>query len=109
MKKQLEIQATEEKIRRNELLNRNMLNDEDLWVMVQDDSKPSNCHENSTGIQVEPSSVELAREFIRCLPIQPKKTLFVNQFTEVGLLHWSNLHIEQTWGGLTNLYNKFIL
>lgn len=43
MRKQLEIQATEDKIRRNELLNKNMLNDEDLWAMVQDDSKPSNC------------------------------------------------------------------
>ena len=37
-------------------------------------------NENSTGAQMEPTAQQIAREFTLSLPIQPRKSIFMNEF-----------------------------
>lgn len=88
MKKEEEKKAQEEQRIQNDFLNRNMLNEEDIWAMIADNSsKTCQISENSTGSHMEPSAKQIAREFTRSLPLQPRKNIFVNEFELFTMAH----------------------
>lgn len=78
----------EEEKMKNEFLNRNMLNEEEIWAMITDNSsKTCQNHENSTGCQMEPTPMQIAREFTLSLPIQPRRNIFMNEFELFTIVH----------------------